>query len=373
MAAMDPLLLVSLALGLALVVLIFLLLRRGASSSASLGELAQIAGRLDQMAQSQAAQQAALDGRLQAQERNLARAVDDRLADLGKRVSDRLQESTEKAGKSLSDLAARLAVIDAAQANIMELSTQVVGLQNILSNKQARGAFGEIQLADLVREVLAPGSYEFQAKVGSGRADCLLKLPNPPGPIAIDAKFPLESYRALRTAQDEPARIIAGRAFDQALRKHVRDIREKYIVAGETAESALMFLPSEAVYAELYANFANVVEESFRSRVWIVSPTTLMALLNTVRAVLRDVEMRKEAGLIKVEVDRMLDDVKRLGDRVGKLGRHFDQAREDIEDIRRSTDGISRHGERIRAVELGDGDLALIARTADGTSQPQGG
>ena len=267
---MDPLLLVSLALGLALVVLIFLL-RRGASSSASLGELAQIAGRLDQMAQSQAAQQAALDGRLQAQERNLARAVDDRLGDLGKRVSDRLQESAEKAGKSLSDLAARLAVIDAAQANIMELSSQVSGLQNILSNKQARGAFGEIQLADLVREVLAPGSYEFQAKVGSGRADCLLKLPNPPGPIAIDAKFPLESYRALRAAEDEPARIIAGRAFDQALRKHVRDIREKYIVAGETAESALMFLPSEAVYAELYANFANVVEESFRSRVWIVS------------------------------------------------------------------------------------------------------
>jgi DNA recombination protein RmuC len=369
MAAMDPLLLVSLALGLALVALIALLLRRATPS----GELAQIAGRLDQMAQSQAAQQAALDGRLQAQERNLARAVDDRLGDLGKRVSDRLQESAEKAGKSLSDLAARLAVIDAAQANIMELSSQVSGLQNILSNKQARGAFGEIQLADLVREVLAPGSYEFQAKVGSGRADCLLKLPNPPGPIAIDAKFPLESYRALRAAEDDAARILAGRAFDQAMRKHVKDIREKYIVAGETAESALMFLPSEAVYAELYANFANVVEESFRARVWIVSPTTLMALLNTVRAVLRDVEMRKEAGLIKVEVDRMLDDVRRLGERVGKLGRHFDQAREDIEDIRRSTDGISRRGERIRAVELGDGNVDLIARVAGTASQPGGG
>jgi DNA recombination protein RmuC len=370
MAAMDPLLLVSLALGLAVILLIALLLRRGSSAG---GELAQIAGRLDQMAQSQAAQQSALDDRLQAQERNLARAVDDRLADLGKRVSDRLQESTERAGKSLSELAARLAVIDAAQANIMELSSQVVGLQNILSNKQARGAFGETQLGDLVREILAPGSYEFQARVGAGRADCLLRLPNPPGPIAIDAKFPLESYRALRAAEDEVGRIAAGRAFDQALRKHVKDIREKYIVPGETAESALMFLPSEAVYAELYANFGNVVEESFRARVWIVSPTTLMALLNTVRAVLRDVEMRKEAGLIKVEVDRMLDDVKRLGERVGKLGRHFDQAREDIEDIRRSTDGISRHGEKIRAVELGDGNLELIARAAGRPSQPEGG
>src|SRR5438309_7050042 len=223
MARMDPLLLVSLVLGIAVLILIVLLLRRAGG-----GDVAQIAGRLDQMAQTQAAQQAALDARLQAQERNLARAVDDRLGDLGKRVSDRLQESTEKAGKSLSDLASRLAVIDAAQANIMELSSQVVGLQNILSNKQARGAFGEIQLNDLVREMLAPGSYEFQAKVGNGKADCLLKLPNPPGPIAIDAKFPLESYRALRSAANETERIVAGRAFDQALRKHVKDIREKY-------------------------------------------------------------------------------------------------------------------------------------------------
>jgi DNA recombination protein RmuC len=365
MARMDPLLLVSLVLGIAVLILIVLLLRRAGG-----GDVAQIAGRLDQMAQTQAAQQAALDARLQAQERNLARAVDDRLGDLGKRVSDRLQESTEKAGKSLSDLASRLAVIDAAQANIMELSSQVVGLQNILSNKQARGAFGEIQLNDLVREMLAPGSYEFQAKVGNGKADCLLKLPNPPGPIAIDAKFPLESYRALRAAETEVERIAAARAFDQALRKHVKDIRDKYIVAGETAESALMFLPSEAVYAELYDNFANVVEESFRARVWIVSPTTMMALLNTVRAVLRDVEMRKEAGLIKVEVDRMMEDVRRLGDRVKKLGQHFDQARDDVDQIRISTDGITRHGERIRAVDLGDGNVELLARVAGASSQP---
>jgi DNA recombination protein RmuC len=365
MARMDPSLLVSLVLGIAVLILIVLLLRRGGG-----GGMAQIAGRLDQMAQTQAAQQAALDARLQAQERNLARAVDDRLGDLGKRVSDRLQESTEKAGKSLSDLASRLAVIDAAQANIMELSSHVVGLQNILSNKQARGAFGEIQLNDLVREMLGPGSYEFQAKVGNGKADCLLKLPNPPGSIAIDAKFPLESYRALRAAETEVERVAAARAFDQALRKHVRDIRDKYIIAGETAESALMFLPSEAVYAELYANFANVVEESFRARVWIVSPTTMMALLNTVRAVLRDVEMRKEAGLIKVEVDRMMDDVRRLGDRVKKLGQHFDQAREDVDQIRISTDGITRHGERIRAVDLGDGKVELLPRAAAASSQP---
>jgi DNA recombination protein RmuC len=363
---MDFQWLVLIALGLVMVLLVVLLLRRGTSG----GEIGQIAGRLDQMAQSQAAQQGALDARLQAQERNLARAVEERLGDLNKRIGDKLQESAEKAGKSLSDLASRLAVIDRAQANIMELSGQVVGLQNILSNKQARGAFGEIQLQDLVSEILAPDSYEFQAKVGSGRADCLLKLPLPPGPIAIDAKFPLESYRALRAAASDVEVVTARRAFDQALRKHVKDIRERYIIAGETAESALMFLPSEAVYAELYANFPNVVEESFRARVWIVSPTTMMALLNTVRAVLRDVQMRKEAGLIKVEVDRMMDDVRRLGDRVRNLGRHFDQAREDVDEIRKSTEGIARHGEKIRAVDLGEAKVSLLERVEQRSSQP---
>ena len=362
-------LLLAVLLGLAGGAVVFLVLRRGAGAAAMEASLAQVAGRLDQLAQSQAAQQAALDSRLQAQERNLARTVEERLGDLNKRVGDRLQESAEKAGQSLTELAARLAVIDRAQANIMELSTQVVGLQNILSNKQARGAFGELQLGDLVRELLAPGTYEFQAKVGSGKADCLLRLPNPPGPIAIDAKFPLESYRALKAAANEAERIAASRGFDQALRKHVKDIREKYIVAGETADSALMFLPSEAVYAELYANFANVVEESFRARVWIVSPTTLMALLNTVRAVLRDVEMRKEAGQIKEHVDRMLEDVRRLTERVAKLGRHFEQAREDVDSIRISTDGILRQGERIRAVELGDTKLELAPRLPGGSSQ----
>ena len=173
-------LLLALLLGVVAAALVILLLlrRRGGEAAA----LAQIAGRLDQLAQSHAAQQAALDARLQSQERNLAKTVEDRLSDLNKRVGDKLQESSEKAGQSLTQLAARLAVIDRAQANIMELSGQVVGLQNILSNKQARGAFGEVQLNDLVRDLLAPESYEFQAKVGNGKADCLLKLPHPPGP-----------------------------------------------------------------------------------------------------------------------------------------------------------------------------------------------
>ena len=223
------------------------------------------------------------------------------------------------------------------------------------SNKQARGAFGEIQLRDLVTAVLPPSAYAFQANLSNNRvADCLLKLPNPPGSIAIDAKFPLESYRILREAKDESAKTAAGRAFRDDVLKHVRDIAERYIVSGETAESALMFLPSEAVYAELHANFRNVVEESFRRRVWIVSPTTLMATLNTVRAVLKDANMREQAGLIQIEVHRMLADVGRLGKRVDNLQRHFHQASEDLNEVRISAEKVVKRGERIEEVELGE-------------------
>jgi DNA recombination protein RmuC len=251
----------------------------------------------------------------------------------------------------------RLAVIDAAQKNITDLSTDIVGLQDILSNKQARGSFGEIQLNDLVGNILPPNAYAFQVTLGNGkRADCLLKLPNPPGPIAIDSKFPLEGYEALRNAADEPARVQARRKLAADLRTHVQDIAARYIVPGETAESALLFLPSEAVYAELHANFRSVVEESYRARVWIVSPTTLMATLNTVRAILKDVHMREQAGVIQTEVVRLLDDVGRLDDRVGKLQRHFDQAGEDLRQIRISADKVNRRGERIVELELEDQD-----------------
>jgi DNA recombination protein RmuC len=335
---------------------VVLLARRGASADGQARAdtaLAELAGRLGQMGETSAAQQAALAERLQAQERALAKALDERLADLGKRVGDRLQEQTTAATQSLTELKERLAVIDAAQKNITELSSQVVGLQDILANKQARGAFGEIQLNDLVQAALPPSAYEFQATLEGGqRVDCLLKLPNPPGPIAVDAKFPLESYRALREARDEPALVQARREFSTAIRLHFKAIAEKYIRPGETAESALMFLPSEAVYAELHASFPNVVEESFRYRVWIVSPTTLMATLTTIRAVLKDVRMREQAGLIQKEVHTLLEDVQRLDERVGKLQRHFGQASEDLRDIRISTEKIAKRGDRIEALEL---------------------
>jgi DNA recombination protein RmuC len=279
---------------------------------------------------------------------------------LAKVVAERLDRTEQATGQIVTDLRERLVRIDEAQKKIGELSTQVVGLQEVLSNKQARGAFGEVQLNDLVQSALPPQAYEFQCTLSSGtRVDCLLRLPNPPGSIAIDAKFPLESYNALRAAAagDTAGLPAAQRAFQQAIRKHIGDIRGKYIVPGETAESALMFLPSEAVYAELHANFTGLVEESYRARVWIVSPTTLMATLNTVRAVLKDVRMREQAGEIQKTVGLLLEDVRRLDDRVAKLKTHFAQTEKDLRDVDTSADRISKRGQRILDVDLGEEPL----------------
>ena len=281
---------------------------------------------------------------------------------LAKVVVERLDRSEQATGQIVTDLRERLARIDEAQKKIGELSTQVVSLQEVLSNKQARGAFGEVQLNDLVQNALPPQAYAFQSTLSSGaRVDCLLKLPQPPGPIAIDAKFPLESYTALRAvaAGDSAGLAVAQRAFQQAIRKHIGDIRDKYIVPGETAESALMFLPSEAVYAELHANFTGLVEESYKARVWIVSPTTMMATLNTVRAVLKDVRMREQAGEIQKMVGLLMDDVRRLGERVDKLKTHFASTEKDLKDIDISAGRITSRGQKILDVDLEEAPTAL--------------
>ena len=285
----------------------------------------------------------------------LRRALDERLDGVTHRLGEGLERSAARTAETLGDLKKHLDVLDKAQRNIAELSGHVVGLQDILANKQARGAFGELQLHDLVRSALPPSAYEFQATLSNNRrADCLIRLPNPPGPIVVDAKFPLESYRALRSAEDEAARTAAAQSFARDILKHVGDIADRYIVPGETAESALMFLPAEAVYAELHANFPGALEQSFRRRVWIVSPTTLMATLNTVRAVLQDARMREQAGVVQREVQALLKDVLRLDDRVSKLHRHFDQAGEDMRQIRISTDKVIKRGEIIENVRVGE-------------------
>ena len=344
---METTTLIALLAAVALVAVVILSLRGERSRAGAAADMARLA----ETAEKLSGAQSELAGRMQ----QAQIGMDQRLDALTKRLGDGFSQQTEKTGETLKGIHERLAVIDAAQKNITTLSEQVVGLQDILSNKQARGAFGEIQLQDLVSAVLPPSAYTWQATLGNNKvADCLILLPNPPGSIAIDAKFPLESYQALRDATDNTARTKAGRAFSADVLGHVRDIADKYIIAGETAESALMFLPSEAVYAELHANFRAVIEESFRKRVWIVSPTTLWATLNTVRAILKDVRMREQAGLIQIEVQKMLDDLGRLDTRVGNLQRHFDQAARDIGDIRTSTDKVTRRGTRIEEMQLGD-------------------
>ncbi len=274
--------------------------------------------------------------------------MEQRLAEVSRAMGESLQGSSMRTAHSLGDLQQRLETIDRAQANIEKLSGNVLSLQDILSNKQTRGAFGEIQLHDIVLKALPSDAYTMQATLSNGkRADCLIHLPNPPGPIVIDAKFPLEAYEALRRAETPLQVTEAGRLMRSSVRAHIKAIAEKYIIEGETADGALMFLPSEAVYAELHANYPDVVREGFAARVWIVSPTTCMATLNTMRAVLKDARMREQAGAIRRELGELYKDVDRLAERVGNLDRHFGQAAKDIEEIKISSDKASRRARRL--------------------------
>ena len=274
--------------------------------------------------------------------------MEERLAKVQLQMNENLSHSSRRTAQSLGDLQQRLSTIDKAQEKITKLSGDVLSLQDILSNKQTRGAFGEIQLTDIVSKALPSDGFELQATLSNGkRADCLIKLPNPPGPIVVDSKFPLEAYEALRNASSETETSTAVRSFRISVRKHIKDISEKYIIEGETADGAILFLPSEAVYAELHANFSDLVREGFSARVWIVSPTTCMATLNTMRAILKDARMREQAGAIRNELTLLYHDVDRLGVRVESLDRHFNQAAKDISDIKISADKAGRRAKRL--------------------------
>ena len=270
------------------------------------------------------------------------------LADMQERMNATLHGSSKQTTTSLTQLQERLAAIDKAQDNITKLSGDVLSLQDILSNKQTRGQFGEIQLRDIVSKALPANAYVFQTTLSNNRRpDCLVHLPNPPGPIVIDSKFPLEAYEALRRAETDYDLKEAVRAMKVAVKKHIDDIAERYIIEGETADGALMFLPSEAVYAELHANFGELTRYGFDKRVWIVSPTTCMATLNTMRAILKDARMREQAGAIRKELGLLHSDVERLVTRVGKLDTHFTQARKDVDDIMISAEKSAKRAGRL--------------------------
>jgi DNA recombination protein RmuC len=282
--------------------------------------------------------------------------MEKRLTEVQRSMGEALTGTSQRTATSLGELQQRLATIDKAQANIEKLSGNVLSLQDILANKQARGAFGEIQLNDIVQKALPSDAYTMQATLSNGkRADCLIHLPNPPGPIVIDAKFPLEAYEALRRAKTPAEVQAAASQLRTSVRLHIKAIAEKYILDGETADGALMFLPSEAVYAELHANFPEVVRDGFAVKVWIVSPTTCMATLNTMRAVLKDARMREQAGAIRATLRQLHRDVELVVERVDKLSTHFNQARADL-------DGISTAAERAgkRAARLDNFDFEEI-------------
>ena len=341
---------------LALVILLLILTIRAAGRSARVTEpLAQQMGTLGQRVEALSAGQQQLSGGLThvaeaqaAAQSNLLQHMEKRLQQVNHQMTENLQGSARRTAQSLGELQERLKTIDKAQENITKLSGDVLSLQDILSNKQTRGAFGEIQLNDIVGKALPSDSYSLQHTLSNGkRADCLIHLPNPPGPIVIDSKFPLEPYEALRRAETQGQLNEAARALRTAVRGHIKAISEKYILEGETADGALMFLPSEAVYAELHANFSELVREGFAARVWIVSPTTCMATLNTMRAILKDARMREQAGAIRRELGLLYADVERLGTRVENLDRHFGQAAKDISEIKISADKAGRRARRL--------------------------
>ncbi len=277
----------------------------------------------------------------------------DRLQQQERMLKETLQKQEHAATTSIGRLNERLAVISSAQKNISELAGQIGTLQNVLDNKQARGLFGEFQLENLVKSALPPDSYSLQHTLSNGRrVDCLIRFPNPPGATAVDSKFPLESYRALTKATTEDTRKPLVRTFSADIVRHLEAIAERYIIPGETAESALMFVPSETIFAEIHAHHESVVKKGHQLRVYIVSPSTLWATLNTIRAILKDIRMQEQAGIIQTEVAEMVKDTERLDQRIASLERSYNQMAEDFRKIRISTDKIIRRAANIDSVEI---------------------
>ncbi len=294
--------------------------------------------------------------------------IDQRLEQISGKVSERLDEGFKKTNETFVNVMQRLATIDEAQKKIDSLTGSVVSLQELLGDKKSRGAFGEVQLEALVRNVMPTGAFEMQYTLSNGtRADCVLKLPEPTGMVAVDSKFPLENYhRMFEAGVNEADRSLAQKAFRSDIKKHVDAIASKYIIAHETSDGAVMFVPAEAVFAEIHAYHGEVVDYANARRVWIVSPTTLMAVLNTARAVLKDVETRKQIHVIKESLARLAVEFGRFDERMKKLADHIRQANEDVEKIQVTGGKISQQFQRIEAAEIDDEPAAdNVVRLAD--------
>lgn len=336
------------------------LARNARQSAADADEQARRAEDLEERLTDLARTQAETIGRVQSmaevlaqRQGELARAVAERLDASSHRVGESLARASEATHESLSKLNERLALVDQARASLGELSGQVLSLRETLANKQARGAFGEGRLQAIVADALPRDSFAFQHTLANGRrADCAIFLPGDRRPLLVDSKFPLESITAFREAQTPEARKPAETRLKADVGKHVKDIAERYLVSGETQDVALMFVPSESVYGELHEHFDDIIQQAFRARVILVSPSLLMLAVQVVQAICKDARMREQADLIRAECGKLVADVMRLRDRVGNLQKHFGQVNEDVAQALTSADKIARRGERIEQLEF---------------------
>lgn len=280
-------------------------------------------------------------------------AINARLDGLTQRLGQSMSEQTRATHENLRRLQERLAVIDTAQTNIQSLAKDVVGLQAILSNKQTRGAFGQSRMETIIADALPAGAYQFQAQLSNGvRPDCTIRMPNGQPPLVVDAKFPLEAWNALSDGRPPEAAKAAAQQFRRDMEVHIRDIAEKYLIAGETQDTAFLFVPSESIFASIHENFEGVVQRAHRARIVIVSPSLLMLSVQVLQALLKDQRMREQAHVIQGEVVRLMDDLTRLDDRVRKLAGHFSAAQKDVEQILTSTEKLARRGARIGDMEF---------------------
>ncbi|WP_047533254.1 DNA recombination protein RmuC [Methylotenera sp. N17] len=293
---------------------------------------------------------------------SLSKIVDTRLEEIGGKVSERLEEGFRKTNETFVSVMERLATIDEAQKKIDGLSTNMVSLQELLGDKRSRGAYGEVQLEGLVRNVLPTTSFKMQHSFDNGtRVDCALFLPEPTGTVAVDSKFPLENYhRMFDTSLSEAMQAQAEKQFKADVKKHVDDIAAKYIIPNVTSDGAVMFIPAEAVFAEIHAYHPEVIDYAMNKRVWVVSPTTLMAVLNTARAVLKDVEMRKQVHIIKDELGKLSKDFERFDVRMKKLADNIRQANDNAQEVHISSQKITNRFKQIERVELGNQPIDLL-------------
>ncbi|MFD1723458.1 DNA recombination protein RmuC [Rhizobium viscosum] len=319
---------------------------RAAESEARMAELlkiqAEMQGRISTMTEVFGARQAELN-----------HAINQRLDGMSQRMSSTLTEQTKSTHDNLQKLQERLAVIDVAQNNIQTLAKDVVGLQAILSNKQTRGAFGQSRMETIVADGLPMGAYAFQQTLSNGsRPDCTIRMPNGAPPLVIDAKFPLEAWNAIRDAGGADAGKLASQQFRRDMEVHIKDISEKYLIQGETQDTAFLFVPSESIFAEIHENFEAIVQKAHRARVVIVSPSLLMLSIQVIQAVLKDQRMRAQAHVIQGEVALLMDDLGRLDERVRKLQGHFSQTQRDVDQIITSADKLTKRGAKIEALEF---------------------